>query len=120
MQHLRAEPPEAFQPPAAPSLQAALDGFGIGYVLEIQAQPYIDSGALGVVPGERSPHCVTAPEGQAAPDVLSGQRNPGKRAQFSDQRVLKGNIGHLAGRLLLSKVMPIAATYQRSRVVAAG
>ena len=38
-----------------PVLQAALDGFGIAYLMENQVQPYIDTGELVMVLGEWSP-----------------------------------------------------------------
>ena len=38
-----------------PILRAALDGFGIAYMMENQARPYLDSGELVMVLGEWSP-----------------------------------------------------------------
>jgi DNA-binding transcriptional LysR family regulator len=38
-----------------PILQAALDGFGIAYLMESQVRPHIDSGALVMVLGDWSP-----------------------------------------------------------------
>jgi DNA-binding transcriptional LysR family regulator len=40
---------------SAPVLQAALDGFGIAYLLETHVQPYVDLGELTVVLGDWSP-----------------------------------------------------------------
>ncbi|MCW1432406.1 LysR substrate-binding domain-containing protein [Novosphingobium sp. JCM 18896] len=38
-----------------PLIQAALDGFGIAYLLEAQVKPHLESGALQLVLGEWSP-----------------------------------------------------------------